>query len=232
MYIAIKEVDVESLRLYLLSLPAFKHGCTEPKLLSAVGDKIRRAGSVYEICDVLTSEYASFLNYDIFKVMLERFGGCQEEQYTTHLKNYIDSHNISNFMGINPALKAFMVPEGSKKIKLKFDIEETCRVTKVFDLKKAVANILDLNRSTLQLFDKIEKGCVVVTFLIPVKVADVIFRSGMDFTAKVVEKFQAIAVIRLECGDLTFDVSKGVLRDAEVKNWTRDALVKISGNFC
>ena len=96
---------------------------------------------------------------------------------------------------------------GSAKITLKFDIELTSKLAKVTNLQVAVAKILGLKASTLQLVN-IEEGCVTATFHIPAEAANIIFVHNKQFTPGDIEDFQALSVLWLECNGQKYDFSK------------------------
>lgn len=86
---------------------------------------------------------------------------------------------------------------------LKVDIESTSELAKLAKLRIAVAKILKLNPAVLRLLD-VEEGCVVVTFLIPTPVAEIIFNKHSNLSIEQEEEFQALKILWLECNDQTF----------------------------
>ena len=77
------------------------------------------------------------------------------------------------------------------------------RLTSVIDLQLAIGVILDIKFATLQLLD-ISEGCVVVTFLIPTHIAEIVFNKLTIFTEKQAQMFQAESILTLECNGHTF----------------------------
>ncbi len=75
------------------------------------------------------------------------------------------------------------------KMILKVDMKLLTRLSKLCELKRSIANV---NPSTLHLCGN-EEGCVVVTYLIPKAVANVIFSKGKEF-----REFRYLSVKRLE----------------------------------
>lgn len=86
--------------------------------------------------------------------------------------------------------------ETSKELVLKIDIESTARLAKLKVLKSAVAKILGLKSVSLRLVD-VTDGCVVVTFLIPTLVAEIVFNKYVVLADEQVEKFKAQSVLWL-----------------------------------
>ena len=205
-----KRISVNNLRSYLVSISAFQSGLykEECKLLSAVKLELEKATTINEIFDLLNWNCASFFNYRIFQFLVNEYDIKDTRnrlKYPEYLKEYVDKHKISEFIEINPALEK--VKDGSSKLVLKFDIELTCKVARIDDLRIAVAKILGLRASTLRLLS-IEEGCVVVTFLIPCVVADVVFSSKKKFSTEDIEEFRASSVLWLECNGCRYDFSR------------------------
>lgn len=205
-----KKVKVDDLRSYLLSLPATCEisGSRKLFLLSDKEPELQECKTVTAIFNLLQTKCASsFLNYDIFQCILKRYKivDTQEElQYPEHLKDYISKHEISEFIKINPLLKS---KNGSKKLILKYDIKTTCSLTKLTDLKKLIANIMDMSSLALEIID-IKEGCVIVTFLIPPSIADAFFTPNTVFTPQQEKEMRAASVLWLKCNGRTFHFDK------------------------
>lgn len=191
-------VSVEDLRSDLLTMPAINHAEQELALLSAHKAELKKATSLNDIFDLLTTEYASFLNYDIFQFIVDTNQidhGQEELKYPEQLKAYLEKCTVSDFNDINP-------PQESKELVLKFNIKLSTKLNKFTDLKPAIAEILGINPTTLQLRD-IKDGCVVVTFLILTPVADIVFNKHRVLTKEQEEQFQALSVLWLTCNGYT-----------------------------
>ena len=199
----------------LMNLTAFNHTSKKRSLLSSHRTELHNATELNGIFDLIAIEYSSFLNYDVFQWIVDRHhldNGKEEFQYPQHLKAYLNSHKISEFVEINPLLKDFS--DASKEIVLKVDIKLTSELAKLERLRAAVAKILKLKPAALRLLD-VEEGCVVVTFLIPSPVAEVIFSKHSVLTVEQVEEFRAWKVIWLECNDRTFSFTTGYVHQRE-----------------
>ena len=218
MSIKAKGVSVTDFRSYLLNLTAFRPGCREQcMLLSGMKAELDEADTINKIYDLVSCNCASFFNYEIFQTLVDRFGVKDTEDtgildYPEQLKAYINMHKISEFIAINPALEKHST--GSAKITFKFDIELTSKLAKVSKLQAAVAKILGLKASTLQLLS-IEKGCVTVTFHIPAEAADILFSQGKQFTPGDIEDLRALSVLWFECNGCKYDtgISKNKVED-------------------
>lgn len=190
-------------------MSAFSHTEQEPMLLSASKADLDKATDLYDVFDVLTTEYASFINYDIFQYIIDKYriSERQELKYPEHLNSFVTKLKISEFVKINPLLKKFT--SASKKLILKVHIKSTSRLAKITNLKVAIATILGLGSATLQLLD-VNDGCVVVTFLIPTPVAELIFYMGACtlLTEHQKEQFRALSILWLECNNHTFYFSE------------------------
>ncbi len=195
------DVTLTDFKLYLLGLPAFESGYEDeqPILLDYVKVKIENAETFHKIFNVLTTECCSFINVGIFESILDSYGISTDSdnlQYCKHLQAYLKNHKISEFIMLNPRLERFA--GNSEKLILKFNVDLPSKITKVLDLKGAIADILGVRSYALQLIG-IKRGCVVVTFLIPASTAANIFASGL--TAKQEADIRALSVLWLECGD-------------------------------
>ena len=205
-----KKVNVNKLRIYLIGLPAMECNSNgeEFLLFSGIKDKLMKAVTIANIFEVL-HKYGSFINYDVFQCILDHHNILPADDYeanilnySEHLKSYLDNHTLSEFIELNPRLKKFDDP--SKKLILKFDITLPTSVTKVVDLKKRIAKICKLQLSALRLVS-IEKGCVLVMFLIPPFVP--------DLTSEQIQEMKTLPVLSLKCGDQIFHF-KGSPTDA------------------
>ncbi len=206
------QVSLKDFRLYVLGLSAFQDQDEEkPNLLDdAKKAKIEQADSIHRIFEVLTTECCSFLYIDIFQSIIKRYGintDSEDLKYSEHLIAYINQHKISEFLGINPRLETLSGSSNgnSKKLTLKFDVKLSSKFTKVYSLKTALAAILELSPSAIRLVG-IEKGCVVVTFVIPDAVADIL----NSLSGKQIIDIQALSVKWLKCGDQTIYDTKSL----------------------
>ena len=196
-----KDVSVEDLHLYLLNKSAFNNENQQVMLLSDVSDELQEAATVHDIFKFLSVRFASFLNFEIFKSIVQKFGNDKDhkklEDYTARLEEYVNKHKISEFFDINPALKEH--DKTAKKLILKVDYKKFQKLAKITNLKRALAKILNLKASAIQLYG-IEDGCILVIFLVPVCVADVIFvEENRSTILKQAGCFQALSVQWLEC---------------------------------
>ena len=212
-----KGVSPEELCSYLLSLSAFSKSFKGQKLalMSDMKSELNKKNDkIIDIFDFLTTEYASFLNYDIFQKILEHYNISEDQdpklKYRDHLKAYIEKHKISEFLRINPWLEK--QKKGSKEVSLKYDIENTSSLARVDELKKIIAKIMKLDPATLHIVD-IEDGCAIMTFLIPASVADAIFTPGIVFTSQQEDEFRAASVLWFKCNGCTFHFGDGKVKE-------------------
>ena len=139
-----KEVSPREFYSYLMSLMASSKTSKGQKLalLSHKETELKQQSTIIDIFDFLKTRCASFLNYDVFQKIMEKYQIKEDQddlKYHDHLKAYIYKHKISE--------------SDSEKLILKYDVETTCRLANVFELKKVLARILNLNPSTLHLYD-------------------------------------------------------------------------------
>ena len=196
-----KGISVSELRSYLLSLDAFQSGSNvQCKLLSGVKDKLEAASTVYQILDTVTKDCSSFLDYEIYQCIVDQYDidqGQKALNYPEYLQEYIEKHRIAELAKVIPKLNQSDA-QGTKEVVLQLDIELTSKLTKIIDLKKEVARILNVMPFTIRLYS-IEQGCVVVTFRLPTAVAKNVFTTEKEFSSSDEEKFRSLSVLWLRC---------------------------------
>ncbi len=104
----------------------------------------------------------------------------------------IKNLKLSEFIRINPALVK-MSEDMKDKMILKVDMKLLTRLSKLCELKRPIAKILNVNPSTLYLCGA-EESCMTVTYLIPKAVADGIFSEGKEFTKEEKREFRYLSV--------------------------------------
>ena len=199
-------VSVGNLRTHLLGTTAFNHDEQKRTLVSSHEEELERAEDLNRIFAILLIHYSSFLNYEIFQEMVDKYKvdkNQEELDYPKHLEAYVNKHKISEFVTINPLLTK-ETDETSKELVLKIDIEQTSKLAKLKNIKFSMARILGLKSAALRL-KGIEEGCVVATFLIPTPVAEIAFNKCTEFTKEQVKQFQALSVLYLKCNGFLFD---------------------------
>ena len=212
-----KGVTAKDLSANLLNISAFNHDKTEQQLMlmSAHKAELEKAVDLYDVFKLVSTVYASFLNYDIFQFIVNIYQidhGQEELKYPQHLRTYINKHKLSE------CLHGFRdITDGSSKLILKIDIEATSRLSKIIDIQSAIASILGMNFETLQLLN-ISDGCVVVTFLIPTHIAEIVFNKVTAFTGKQVQMFQAQSILTLECNSYTYSFVEKHCDDTDQKD--------------
>ena len=198
-----KGITARRLSAYLLNLPAFSNN-KDKMLLSDLKAELKEAEEVTDIFMLLSSKYASFLDYEIFETIRERYGANYDDEqgdldYPIHLKSYIKRHSIKQFINLNPELINPKLQKlgDTKHLRVKINIKRTQNLHTLKEVTRAVANILGLRPAALQLCG-IKKGCVCVTYSIPAPVADIIFTDNLVFSSEQQHQFQAASVKWLE----------------------------------
>ena len=209
------KISVDTLRIYLLNLPAVNYNKQQDTLLNDVNNELQKANTIEEIFVVL-SDHCSFFNYHIYKMIQDQYKIAHSEElsYPDDLEAYVNMHKLSEFVTINPKL-ANLEKSPSAIATFKFDIPMTSRIAKVIDLKKGIAKILHLKSSSLRLYS-VEHGCVEVKFLIPSNVAKCVFK---EVTLEQKKEFEALSVISYSCEFSDSDMDEGVqtLEDIRLK---------------
>ena len=195
-------VTLDDFRHFLLGLSPYvdDYGSEQPRLLDHVKAEIKMADSISGIFQVLTTDCCSFMDVDIFQLIIRKYkidiNSDQDLQYSKHLKSYLKNHKISEFILINPKLDRL---KNSDILILKFNTDLPSSITKVLNLKSAIAEILGLKSAAALRLLSIKEGCVVVTFSILSTVAESVFARGL--TAKQEADIRDLSVLWLECGD-------------------------------
>ena len=214
-----KGVTAKDLCANLLNFSAFNHETTDPKrmLLSVHKAELDKAVDLYDVFNLISTVYASFLNYDVFQFIVDTYKLDHEQEelkYEEHLKAYLKKHKLSEFIEIKPRLKE--VTTDSSELVLKIDIESTSRLSKIKDLQSVIADILEMKFASLQLLD-ISKGCVVVTFLLPAHIAEIVFNKRTVFTEKQVQMFRSESILWLQCNGFMFSFVTKVVDELHQK---------------
>jgi hypothetical protein len=208
-----EEVDVDNLSFFLLQMPALKNFGKESeessKLFYGVRDGLRDASTVKDLFYLL-SEHTSFLDYQIYIDIAEKYNINVEEEkerYLCNLKEYVNKHSISELVEhkIIPTLRKES-SNGSKKLVIKLDIKMSGKLAKLIDLKVAIAELLGFQPYALQLI-YIEKGSVLVTFLVPAGAAACVFPIDKKFSKEESKAFRSLSVVWLEYDNCKFHFS-------------------------
>ncbi len=208
-----QKVSVEDLYSFLLTLP-FEYG-------QSTATELEKAKTLEDIFIAL-EKCSSFWDYEVFQYLVGEYDldeNHKKLQYVKHFDDYIQKHNVSQFVKINPELEMFIAEsKDSKKIILKFDIDTVqCELAKVNKLKDVVATSLDIKPSLLQLLS-IAEGCVEVTFLIPTPKADAIFTSDWKQVSEQSEELEDASLLSVTYDNNTLDIKKGKSQSKDQKN--------------
>lgn len=190
-----KKISVDNFRSYLLSMPASSD--EKLTLFSDVKSELKKRTTITDIFDFLKTEYASFLDYEIFDDICTHYKVKVTLKYGILLKQYAEKHKITELANRFPQLNK----TGCKEtIAMKFDIEKTCRLAQVKDLQKHVANALGVCPSALHIYN-IQDGCVIITFVISASVAEAAFTFDKALQKA---KFRAVSALWLKYKESIF----------------------------
>ena len=110
-------VGAKDLTFYLLTLSAFNHSEQKEMLLLTHEAELNRADDLIDVLKVIMREYASFMNYEIFQYIVDKYkldNGEEAFKYPEHLEAYVNRLKIAEFAEINPLLKEST--DASKKL--------------------------------------------------------------------------------------------------------------------
>ena len=177
-------------------------GKRDPALLDEHSEEVRRAGSISEIFNIL-STYWSYLTYEILEDIIELYGTSDDTErlrnYNKELYKFCKRRSFelppesSNGNTLSPKQERFLV---------KLNVREDITCEQLLQIRGRIAKILKINLAALVL-SRVDKGCVQLLFLIPKFVAREIFPLSQEQTSAFSKD---VSVIRLECRDYLFEV--------------------------
>ena len=171
-------------------------------LLDEHREEIKNAESISAIFNIL-SAYWNYLNYEILEYTVELYGTNAD---TARLKSYNEElHNFCQRRLFELPLPESGTGSGNarqEKFDVKLNVREGVTCKELLRIRRRIAKILRVNPAAL-IIDRVDAGCVQLTFLIPKFVAQEIFPLSDDQTSALSKD---VAVIRLECGDYMFEV--------------------------
>ena len=210
-------VSTEDLRSDLLAMPATNLPGQDLTLFSAHWEELMKATILNDIFDLLVRKYASFLNYDIFQFITDAYHidhGEDVLKYPEHVKAYLMEHKVSEFAESDTPQKK--IDAASKELVLKIDIPLNTEMSRIMDLRSSIAEILGINPTALQLRD-ISPGCVVVTFLIPTPVAELLFSKDTNLTKLQKKQIRTLLVQWMQCNSRMFNFPPEVMIKEDVQ---------------
>ena len=191
----------------ILSLGAYEPAPEERdrSLLDEHRQEINRATTISEIFNILCA-YWNYLSYEVLEYIIEHYGTSDD---TERLKSY--DEEVAKFCerrifelalptsgnGADNALSP-----RQEKFVVKLNVREDITCEEVRQIRGRIARILYVKLATL-IIDRVDAGCVQLTFLIPKFVAQEIFPFSEEQTSAL---SRDASVIRLVCGDYVFKV--------------------------
>ena len=176
-------------------------GERNPALLDEHSEEIRKAGSISEIFNIL-STYWNYLNYEILEDIIELYGTSDD---TGRLRKY--NEELHKFC----KRRIFeLPPEGGngntspkqERFRVKLNLRKDITYQQLLQIRRRIAKILKIRLATLVL-SRVDEGCVELTFLIPKFVAQDLFPLSCEQTSALSKD---VSVIRLKCGNYMFEV--------------------------
>ena len=202
-----KRISAGKLAGSILALGAFEPaiGERDRRLLDEHREEIKSAKSVSEIFNILCA-YWNYLDYDILVYIIDYYGTHGDDSDEKRLQNYKEA--LQSFC--KRRIFELPLPENGngadhkkqEKVSVKLNIPEDTRAEQMFLIKRKVAEILQLNPATLQIYS-VDEGCVQLIFLIPKFVAREIFPLSDEQKSALSKD---ASVMRLECGHYEFEV--------------------------
>lgn len=187
-----QQISVKRLLLYISNL------CTleSEKDSTMVSKLLKEAKDIYELCLITSQHLASFINCEIFKCTLMKFGGEKGkkawEVYSSHLNNYVEKHKVSEFTRVSTGALIHCIDHMDKLV-MKINIKSYTRLKEVCNIQARFADIMGINHSNLLLLD-IKEGCVLLIFLISAPVAEAIFAIDKALTVEQTKELQELSI--------------------------------------
>ena len=199
-----ERITVKKLAGSILALGAYEPAPEErnPSLLDEHKEEINSAKTVSEIFNILNA-YWNYITYDILEYIIKLYGTSDDKE---RLTNY--NRKLQKFC----ERRIFELPEcgtgtgnavspGQERFNVKLDVREDITGKDLLRIRKRISKILHVNLATL-IIDRVDVGCVQLTFLIPKFVAQEIF----PLSDEQASALKDASVIRLECGGYIFKV--------------------------
>ena len=190
----------------ILALGAYEPAPEEQdqSLLDEHKKEIKMAKSISDIFIIL-SAYWNYLCYEILEYTIELYGTDDDKK---RLKSY--NEELHNFC--KRRLELSLPENGSstgnasnpkqKRFEVKLNVRERITRQDLLRIRERIAEILHVNLATL-IIDRVDTGCVQLTFLIPNFVAQKIFPLS---NKQIAVLSKDTSMIRLECGIYVFEV--------------------------
>lgn len=200
--------EPHDLREYLLTLDAFSHSEEHGiSLVYSSVSKFQTAKHVKDVVQVLVLEYCSFLNCDIFEMIVKHYGsdtGQNEMKYPNLLKAFVDRHSIGDLIQVKPLIGTD-VDILMRKIMLKVNIDLSCKLSTLVEMRRQLARILGITPAGLRLI-AVEGDCI-ITFQVLGSLAGQIFNGDKAsiLTQEKMWKLQGLLIQWLKCGGYEWD---------------------------
>ena len=206
-----ERVDVDEMRSFLLGMPAYKEGYEESGqiiLISHLETEFRGASEVTDFIDDLSLHYCSFLNFELFQLISQRYGNEKDEErltkYSEHRQDYIGRHKLSEYIELHPP---FGLPaETNEQVIVNFAIDLDTRLAQLLDIRTSFAGVVGLRGIALRVFNVEPSECIVVTFQVAPAIARAAF-SGKPYTAEQMDSFRALSVRSIKYCDHVCDLT-------------------------
>ena len=183
-----KQIDLNKIKQFL-----------ENKLDSDL-DEANSLDDIFRLLRRRSKASLNFLNYGIYESLRDKFIPEEKDEslnYPDYLKAYANKHRLSEVFKIIPKLKEIDISTSNNILNIKFDIKASDKLINVLELQESLALLLEIMPSDLQILN-IEQGCVIVTFLIPPRAAEVAFQHVREFTP---EQLSRLSVKWIKLGD-------------------------------
>ena len=195
-----KKVTLEEFTLWLKQLEGVSH-CSEstPGFLDEEIDEILKAGSMEQVFLIL-SNYWSWYNHFLLEEIINEFGDKEDQKRLDDFRKefYSFAHDRIVEFSQHPMIFGAAVGDGKKRVSMLFKVDvswDSVHINQLAEIHRNLASILEVNPHTLYLAS-IQKGCILMKFLIPSSVARAVF----PLSASQKESLAATNVTLVKCG--------------------------------
>ena len=196
------KVTIEVFTLWLKQLQALKVNlCSEstPGLLAQQIHEISQAGSMEQVFLIL-SDYWSWYNYYLLEEIINKYGDKDDQKRLDDFKENFSVFAQNRIVEFSQHPMTFGAAVGGDKtrIPLLFKVDrkwDSVHINQLPEIHQNLASILRVNPHTLYLAS-IQQGCILMIFLIPSSVAQVVF----PLSASQQEALAASNIMQVMCG--------------------------------
>ena len=193
-----QKITAHKLRRYLNALKAFEDPLHSETSLHAHKDMLEKSNSIEDIKDVI-EKYSSFCDFRLVEYLIGLSGTEEDKQELEKYVMEFENYALRRVYECPSEVGATCMPSDSKLCVKLDSVYDDYSFIQLKRFEGKLASILKVSTETLR-FEKIEMGCIQLTFLIPNFVKEFTFPLSHDQEIKLFQQ----QVKYLTCGNYTF----------------------------